>query len=38
MSDYFKTYPDVKGNYGQYGGSFIPPNLQEEMEKITDAY
>ncbi|HOX12898.1 MAG TPA: tryptophan synthase subunit beta [Spirochaetia bacterium] len=38
MSDYFKTYPDAKGNYGQYGGSFIPPNLQAEMEKITDAY
>ena len=38
MSDYFKTYPDAKGNYGQYGGSFIPPNLQTEMEKITDAY
>ncbi len=38
MNDYFKTYPDAKGNYGQYGGSFIPPNLQAEMEKITDAY
>ncbi len=38
MSDYFKTYPDAAGNYGQYGGSFIPPNLQAEMEKITDAY
>lgn len=38
MDDYFKTYPDAQGNYGQYGGSFIPPNLQAEMEKITDAY
>ncbi len=38
MSDYFKTYPDAAGNYGQFGGSFIPPNLQAEMEKITDAY
>jgi tryptophan synthase beta chain len=38
MGDYFKTFPDAKGNYGVYGGSFIPPDLQVEMEKITDAY
>lgn len=38
MHDYFKTFPDSSGNYGSYGGSFIPPNLQAEMEKITDAY
>lgn len=38
MGDYFKTFPDAKGNYGVYGGSFIPPDLQAEMEKITDAY
>ena len=38
MADYFKTFPDAKGNYGVYGGSFIPPDLQVEMEKITDAY
>lgn len=35
---YFKANPDAKGNFGEYGGSFIPPNLQEEMDKITDAY
>ena len=38
MTDYFKTFPDKDGFFGAYGGSFIPPNLQEEMEKITDAY
>jgi len=38
MPDYFKSFPDVKGNYGAFGGSFIPPDLQAEMEKITDAY
>lgn len=38
MSDYFKSYPDASGNYGQYGGSFLPPDLQAEMQKITDAY
>ncbi len=35
---YFKSNPDSKGNFGEYGGSFIPPNLQAEMDKITDAY
>jgi len=38
MGDYFKAFPDAKGNYGDFGGSFIPPNLQAEMDKITDAY
>ena len=38
MTDYFKQYPDKKGYFKEYGGSFIPPDLQEEMDKITDAY
>jgi len=38
MSDYFKTFPDAQGNFGQFGGSFLPPAIQSEMEKITDAY
>lgn len=38
MTDYFKSNPDTQGNFGAYGGSFIPPHLQEEMDKITDAY
>jgi tryptophan synthase beta chain len=38
MQDYFKTFPDTNGNFGQYGGSFLPPAIQSEMEKITDAY
>lgn len=38
MTDYFKQYPNKEGYYKEYGGSFIPPNLQEEMDKITDAY
>ena len=38
MKDYFKQYPDTKGFYKEYGGSFIPPDLQEEMDRITDAY
>jgi len=38
MNNYFKTIPDVQGFFKEYGGSFIPPELQGEMEKITDAY
>jgi len=38
MENYFKSVPDQSGNFGEYGGSFIPPQLQSEMDKITDAY
>ena len=37
-TNYFKNYPNPEGFFEEYGGSFIPPNLQTEMEKITDAY
>lgn len=30
--------PDSKGYFGKFGGSFIPANLQKEMDKITKAY
>jgi len=38
MNDFCRQYPDAKGNFGPYGGSIIPPDLQVEMDKITDAY
>ncbi len=38
MTDYLKSHPDTKGYFGEYGGSFVPPQLQSEMDKITDAY
>lgn len=38
MKDYFKQYPDSNGFFKEYGGSFIPPDLQEEMNRITNAY
>ncbi len=38
MRDYLKTFPNAMGQFGEFGGSFIPPHLQEEMDKITDAY
>ncbi|THB72605.1 MAG: tryptophan synthase subunit beta [Gammaproteobacteria bacterium] len=30
--------PDDKGYFGEYGGSFIPPDLQVIIDEITDAY
>ncbi len=36
--NYFKEFPSKEGFYKEYGGSFLPPELQEEMDRITDAY
>lgn len=30
--------PDAKGYFGEYGGSFLPPELQTIMDEITKAY
>lgn len=38
MDNYFKSNPDPKGFFNEYGGIFVPPQLEAEMEKITDAY
>ncbi|MDR2900337.1 MAG: tryptophan synthase subunit beta [Treponema sp.] len=38
MSDYFKSFPNNDGFYGEFGGVFVPPVLETEMKKITDAY
>ncbi len=38
MENYFKTTPNAEGFFGDFGGSFIPPHLQVEMDKITEAY
>ncbi len=36
--NYFKTYPNKEGFFKEYGGAFIPPSLEAEMKKISDAY
>lgn len=36
--NYFKTYPSKEGFFNEYGGAFIPPVLESEMKKISDAY
>ena len=35
---YGKNYPDEKGYYGRYGGSFVSPELQKCMDEIDEAY
>ncbi|MDD3902803.1 MAG: tryptophan synthase subunit beta, partial [Sphaerochaeta sp.] len=30
--------PDEKGYFGEFGGAFIPPQLQEVMDEVTKAY
>jgi tryptophan synthase beta chain len=36
--DHLKQYPDTNGFFNEWGGSFIPPELQKEMDNITNAY
>ena len=38
FDNYFKNYPDAKGFFGKYGGSYIPQELQAAMDEITEAY
>ena len=35
---FHKLVPDNKGFFGKFGGSFVPPELQREMDKISYAY
>ncbi len=38
MSNYLNNHPDKDGYFGKFGGSFIPPILEEPFKKITEAY
>ena len=33
-----RQQPDAKGFFGRFGGSYIPPELQRQMDEITHAY
>ena len=33
-----RSQPDAQGFFGRFGGSFIPPELQREMDRINHAY
>ena len=37
-TNYFKKHPNEDGFFMDYGGAFIPPQLEEEMKKINEAY
>ncbi|MFA5689083.1 MAG: tryptophan synthase subunit beta [Kiritimatiellales bacterium] len=37
-SNYLNTMPDADGNFGEYGGAFIPPALAAQMQEIYAAY
>ena len=30
---YFKNYPNEKGYFGKYGGSYVKPELQKAMDE-----
>ncbi len=36
--NYFKKYPSQDGYFKEYGGAYLPPELEKEMKKIADAY
>lgn len=38
ITNHFNTMPDAKGFYDNFGGSYVPPNIQEELDKINTAY
>ncbi len=35
---YFRHYPDEKGYFGEYGGTFVPPELETALAEIAEAY
>jgi tryptophan synthase beta chain len=35
---YEQNYPDARGYYGHFGGSYLPPELEASFKEIRDAY
>lgn len=35
---YFKNYPDIHGRFGEFGGSYLPKELEPAFEEIYHAY
>ena len=38
LYNYLRKYPDKKGYFGEYGGSFLPEELRPAFEEVTKAY
>jgi tryptophan synthase beta chain len=35
---YHKLYPDKDGNFGHFGGSYVPPELKKAFQEVYDGY
>lgn len=35
---YLASHPDENGYFGRFGGSFLPPHLQQQMDEIKNQY
>ena len=35
---YLKNYPDQEGNFGEYGGAILPPELEPAFKEIAKSY
>lgn len=38
FTNYLRNYPTKEGRFGQYGGSYLPPELVPAFEEIDEAY
>jgi tryptophan synthase beta chain len=38
MSVSYQNIPDTRGYFGEYGGTFVPPQLESILQEITEAY
>ena len=38
MSSTTQVWPDAKGRYGPYGGSYVPETLMAPVAELTQAY
>lgn len=38
FKDYLQSQPNHSGNFGHFGGSYVPSDLQKIMDNIRDAY
>ena len=37
FTNYVKLYPDENGRFGEYGGAYLPPQLEPVFKEIDDA-
>lgn len=38
MSISYRNIPDTRGYFGEYGGTYVPPQLESILQEITEAY